>query len=74
MGDRRPTISHMAKKVGVSPERVENILYKKLDMSKFFCSMDATYGAMALDARSKAHQNRHVTSELLFLPQHEKKF
>ena len=30
MGDRRLTISHMAKEVGISRERVENILHKEL--------------------------------------------
>ena len=48
MGDRRLTISHMAKDVGISPERVENILHKKLEMFKFFCSTDDTHGAMTL--------------------------
>ena len=34
MGDRRLTISHMTEEVGISRERVENILYKILGMSK----------------------------------------
>ena len=34
MGDRRLTISHIAKEVGISHERVENILYKELGISK----------------------------------------
>ena len=34
MGDRRLTISHMAKGVGISRERVKNNLHKELDMSE----------------------------------------
>ena len=33
-GDRRLTTSHVAKMVGISSERVENILHKELGMSK----------------------------------------
>ena len=34
MGDRRLTISHMDKEVGITCEWVENILHKELGMSK----------------------------------------
>ena len=36
MGDRQLTIRHMAKEVGISRERVENILHKELGISKVF--------------------------------------
>jgi len=34
MDDRRLTISHTVKEVGISRERIENILHKELGLSK----------------------------------------
>ena len=39
MGDRRLTISHMAKEVSISHERVENILQKNLAHAKFLLDL-----------------------------------